>query len=240
MRFDQKFVAEGEFIVVIFPVKHAAMIAQVLSIMNREFEKVLYGPIPYQFPDYPPGVIPAGAHIPIPDAWWFPSWFAERDDRIAGVPAIKIENVFEFTDPHTLVDLWIYIQPVLLRNYICFPPDILQGRLIRPDVGVRPMADFGFFRSVINLPVLADAAKLKLRYGIITGNTTNLDLRSFVTLEYREYRIKPVPEDIAKQILARKIPAKWISVPYFQLDDRVERTLQEYAKAGYILFPFGS
>jgi len=221
---DEKgFVNEEYYLILFFPVLRRYLAFKVLERLNRGFENLLYGPLPYQETDHGEGVVPAGKFA---GPYVFPSYFKAARDRIQweGLVAEAANDIFYFEEKDKIFDVFLHIKPFLLRNYIQYPRNVSQISF-REKVIARhdKIDDFGFFRNTYNAIYLP-----KIDIGYISANNTNVNLRTFVSFDYAEYRVELIKkkEDFLT-ILRDREKYKLVTMPYFSSQTKVQNVFEK-------------
>ena len=231
-----EFVKEGEYITAFIPATSKAFVFRVLSRVNRRYEEINYGPIPLasgtSLPTYDGGsaTVPAYGVIPgrayTKDGLTFPySTYPVYDPNdMWYVPEDYRERLF-----HVIQN----VTPAFLRVDVQIPTGVFQGRFQKDKVSTGIDKDFGFSRGyyeTLHLP--------KIHYGYRYGNDTNVPFYTFVKFQYAEYVIGiPRSSSLIFEILSRRLPSYWISLPINVMDPGVERSLNEvYGITGFPLY----
>jgi hypothetical protein len=126
-----------------------------------------------------------------------------------------------------------HVTPAFLRVDVQIPTAVTQGRFQKDKIVTGVDKDFGFARGsyeVVHLP--------KVHYGYRYGNDTNVPLYTFVKFIYAEYVIEtPKNSSLIFDILTRRIPSHWVTLPINIMDTTVERALTEvYGITGFPLY----
>lgn len=227
-------VVEGGYITVFIPTTQRSFVFRVVSRANKGYEVINYGPLPFTYGESLPtyegfattvpadGVIPArsfnstGKSFPLLDAfdprdmWYLPEDYRER-----------IFHVIQ------------RVTPSFINIDVQIPINVSQGRFQRDRVVTGVDREFGFTRGsieVIHFP--------KIHYGYRYGNTTNIDLYTLVKFIYGEYIVE-IPRDpkIIFNILTRRIPSLWITMPIQIYDETIRRAfIDVYGIEGFKLY----
>jgi hypothetical protein len=226
---------ENSFLTAFIPATSKALVFRVKSRVNRRYEVLSYGPLPLTsgttLPTYEggsvsvpaDGVIPARAYTK--DGLAFSTaldvleksdmWFLSKDDR---------ERLFHVIQ---------YVTPLFLRMDVQVPMGVTQGRFQKDRVSTGVDKDFGFSRGVyeiVHLPAL--------RYGYRYGNDTNVNLYTSVKFVYGEYIVEiPRNASLVFDILTRRVPSHWLTLPINYTDPSVERALTDtYGITGFPVY----
>jgi hypothetical protein len=219
-------VRSGDYLTVFIPATESAIVFRVKSRVNEGREVFNYGPLPItantSLPTYEgtsttvpaDGVLPARAYVR--DGISFPFltgmenvytksdiWYLSEDDR------------------DRLFHVKMYVYPPIIRTDVQIPSKITQGRFQRERVITGVDSELGFnrgFIEVIHLPMVD--------YGYRFGNDTNLNLKTFVKFVYGEYLIEiPRNADLIFDIITRKVPSYWITLPVAYIDTKIADSL---------------
>lgn len=228
-------VNENQFLVVYIPARNSAFVWRVKCRVNSGYEVLDYGPLPIKKDEVLPtydgaattvpedGVLPARAYIPTGRSFPLPGAYDEND--MWYLPEDYRERVFHVTQN---------ITPSFLRVDVQIPLAVAQGRFQRDRVVTGVEKDFGFSRGVIETIHVP-----KIHYGYRWGNDTNLSVYTAARFTYGEYLID-VPRDaeLIFQVLTRRIPSHWVTLPINVLDAVIERAFLDVY--GYMGFPLYS
>jgi hypothetical protein len=218
---DKKgFVNEGYWLVVIFPAKRALLGVRVADRLRKGFERVEYGPLPITYAGHESGVIIANT---VTAVYKFPSIVAAAKDRANWGWSPDVNDVFFFREPvDRLLDVYINIEPNLLRHFIHFPSDQIQTRYLasqtitaNPDIH----PDFGYFRNRINV-ISFPTIDMNFK----TVNHTNVDLRTYCWFDVEAYTIAKADKETIKEAV-KNDKAKIITLPYFTTAPKVEEAI---------------
>jgi len=226
-------VIEGEYLTCFIPSTSRAFVFRVKSRVNRRYEELFYGPLPLSAGDTLPtyeggsvsvpadGVIPArsyteGLSFPMSGAYdEGDMWYLSEDYR---------DRVF-----HVLQ----YVTPGFLRVDVEIPVGVSQGRFQKDKIVTGVDKDFGFsrgFYEIVHLP--------RIHYGYRYGNDTNIDLYASVRFVYGEYIVEiPRSANLIFDILTRRIPSHWVTMPLNVMDPTVEMSLNTvYGITGFPVY----
>jgi hypothetical protein len=226
-------VQENENLVAFIPATSKALVFRVKSRVNRRYEQLNYGGLPLTSGTTLPtfeggsvsvpadGVIPARAYttgLMFPMTGAFDSsdmWYTPEDYR---------DRLFHVIQ---------HVTPAFLRVDVQIPIAVTQGRFQKDKIVTGVDKDFGFARGsyeVVHVP--------KVHFGYRYGNDTNVPLYTFVKFIYAEYVIEtPKNSSLIFDILTRKIPSHWVTLPINVMDATVERALTEvYGITGFPLY----
>jgi hypothetical protein len=224
---------ENAFLTAFIPVTSKALVFRVKSRVNRRYEVLSYGPLPLAsgttLPTYEgtsvsvpaDGVMPARAYTP---GLMFPMSGAYDSSDMWYTPEDYRDRLFHVIQ---------YVTPAFLRVDVQIPMAVTQGRFQKDKIVTGVDRDFGFSRGsyeTVHVP--------KVHYGYRYGNDTNANLYSFVRFVYAEYLIEtPKNASLIFDILTRRIPSHWISLPINVMDTSVERALTEaYGITGFPVY----
>ncbi|MCD6241032.1 hypothetical protein J7K27_05900 [Candidatus Bathyarchaeota archaeon] len=228
-------VLENNFLAVYIPAKNSALVFRVKSRQNRGFEELNYGGLPLSSGDTLPTYDGGSATVP-------------EDGVLPARAYTKSGKGFPMTGAYDPNDMWYlpyrdykdrlfhviqYVTPSFIRIDLQIPRNVVQGRFQRDRVIVGVDKDFGFSRGVyetVHLP--------EIYYGYRWGNDTNIDLYTFVKFVYAEYIIEiPKDPELIFNILTKRIPCKWISLPINSWDVSIEGgLLKTYGFIGFKLY----
>ena len=228
-------VRENEHLVVFMPGYGAALVFRVVARANKGYERLPYGPLPLKKDETLPtydggtatvpadGVMPARAYtnrgktFPMKEVYdETDMWFVPKDYR---------ERLFHVIQRVT---------PGFLRCDVQVPINVNQARFQRDRLVVGIDADWGFKRGtteVVHIP--------ELHYGYRWGNDTNMDVYTSVTFTYAEYIVEtPKDPDVIFDVLVRRLPAHWVTLPVTAPSPAIDRALEEtYGYKGFKLYP---
>jgi hypothetical protein len=231
-------VLENEHLVVYIPATAKALVFRVKSRVNKGFEKLHYGPVPLPkdtpLPSYLGGVIPVPADGVMPATAYIPSGF--------GISFPTALDVFEKTDMWYIPVEWrerlfhviAEFTPRFLRVDVEIPKGVTQRRFQKDKVTVGVDKTFGFTRGKIEVVHFPG-----IHYGYRFGNDTNLNVWTSVDFTYAEYIIEiPKDAEMIFNILTRKVPSYWLTMPIAILDETIRRALIDtYGTDGFPLYP---
>ena len=226
---------ENSFLVAYIPASNKALVYRVKAIVNKGYPIINYGPLP--LPSGTPlstydggsttvpadGILPARAFTPTGIS--FPWTGAYDPSDMWYLPDSYRERIFHVIQ---------YITPDFVRVDAEIPKGVNQGRFQRDKISTGVFYNFGFSRGKIEMIHIPE-----IRYGYRYGNDTNMDLYTFVRFVYGEYLIEiPTDPELIWNILQRKIPSKWVSLPINVYDDSIRRALtKDYGIEGFTLYP---
>jgi len=225
-------VLEGEYLTVFIPATSRAFVFRVKSRVNRGYEVIDYGPLP----------LPAGASLPTFDG----GSVTVPSDGVIPARAYTEGLSFPLDGAFDRNDMWYtpedyrdrlfhviqYVTPAFLRVDAQIPTAVTQGRFQRDKVVTGVDKLFGFargFYEIVHLP--------KVHYGYRYGNETNVDLYTFVKFVYAEYVVEtPRNSSLIFDVLTRRLPSKWVTLPVNIMDTTVERAMIDaYGITGFPL-----
>jgi hypothetical protein len=219
-------VRSGDYLTVFIPATQSALVFRVRSRVNEGREVFNYGPLPIasgtSLPTYEgtsttvpaDGVLPARSYVR--DGITFPAltgmetvftksdiWYLSEDDR------------------DRLFHVKTYVYPPVIRADVQIPAKVTQGRFQKERVITGVDSELGFSRGfieVVHIPLLD--------YGYRFGNDTNLNLKTFVKFIYGEYLVEvPRNPDLIFDILVRKVPSLWVTLPVAYVDPKISDAL---------------
>jgi len=229
-------VQEGQYLTIYIPPQNRALVFRVLSRINAGAEKIPYGRLPLTLgetlPTYDGGTVsvpadgvlpgraytPVGRSFPLAEAVYDTTdmWYTPKEDR---------DHLFHVI--HQLTPSW-------LRTDVQIPRAVTQGRFQKERVMAGIDRNIGYRRGrleIVHIP--------EVYYGFRWGNDSNLSVYTGVCFTYAEYVIE-VPKDATEvfNILVRKIPSHWVSLPVSVYDRTIERALiSAYGFEGFPLYP---
>jgi hypothetical protein len=226
-------VQENEHLTAFIPATSKAFVFRVKSRVNRRYEQLNYGPLPLTSGTMLPtfegsstfvpadGVIPARAYT---TGLMFPMSGAYDSSDMWYTPEDYRDRLFHVIQ---------YLTPAFLRVDVQIPIAVTQGRFQKDKIVTGVDKDFGFARGsyeTVHLP--------KVHYGYRYANDTNVPLYTFVKFIYAEYVIEtPKNSSLIFDILTRRIPSHWVTLPINVMDSTVERALTEvYGITGFPLY----
>jgi len=233
---EARFAREGDYLAVYIPPSNSALVFWVKSVANRGYQAIDYGPLPISSGSTLPtldggsatvpedGVLPARAYTatgiqfpsPVPNVHASSDmWYLQEDARD------RLFHVFQ------------RVTPAWLRVDVQVPTGVTQARFQANRATLGVDRAFGFSRGC------AEVAHIpKLSYGYRYANEANLDVRTFVRFEYAEYVVE-VPRNprLIFDILARRVPSLWVSLPASTMDPAIERALDDvYGFRGFKVY----
>ncbi len=213
------FVNEGKYLCLIIPAREEIAIFQVRQRRNKGSERINYGPLPITN-GTDDGVLNGGTN----QQWKIRAYRSTPGDRIAGLENIDpnyVDDIFWYTDTSQQFHVILDIKPEFLRNIVYYPEDQPQSWLRGQPAQYN--SDFGVFYGRYEYIVLP-----KIHVEFNTYNETNLNVRTWLTIWYANYKIKNVEnENKARDILRRK-QAKILTLPYQAKHETVETALNNY------------
>jgi len=231
-------VRSGEYLVAYIPATERALVFRVRSRLNEGREVYNYGPIPLKtgtsLPTY------TGGSTAVPEDGVLPA-NSYTGGMSFQAPQIMKDYVFDANDIWYIIETYrdmlfhvkTYITPSFLRVDVQIPIGNPQGRFQKDKFIIGVDRDFGFARGYIELIHFP-----KIHYGYRFGNDTNLDVRTFVKFIYGEYRVEtPMDANLIFDILVKREPAYWLTLPISILDPTAESALIEtYGYAGFRIY----
>ena len=225
-------VNENQFLTLTMPARGTALVFRVKTRYNRGYEVFNYGALPIKigdaFPTYDggsstapaAGVIPARAYT---YGMQFPLTDAYDENDMWYLPETYRDRVFHVIQ---------YVTPSFLRMDVQIPINLVQGRFQKDEVITGVDKDLGFSRGRLETVHL-----IKIHYGYRYGNDTNMGLYTTVRFIYGEYEVEiPRDAELIFQILNRKVPSHWITLPITVFDRTIEASLNDcYGIAGFPL-----
>jgi len=225
-------VKDNEYLVVFLPPVNRALVFRVVGRSNAGREIFNYGALP----------ISAGASLATFEGG---STSVPADGVLPGRSYTPTGITFPLTGAYDSSDMWYvpedyrdrlfhviqYITPAFLRIEVQIPINVSQGRFQRDKVYTGIDKDFGFSRGrleAIHIP--------KVHYGYRYGNDTNIPVYVFVKFIYAEYIVEtPKSPELIFNILLKRVPAYWYTMPIATLEPTVRSALQD--AYGYEGFP---
>jgi hypothetical protein len=124
--------------------------------------------------------------------------------------------------------------PRFLRVDVEIPKGVTQRRFQKDKVTVGVDKTFGFTRGKIEVVHFPG-----IHYGYRFGNDTNLNVWTSVDFTYAEYIIEiPKDAEMIFNILTRKVPSYWLTMPIAVSDETITRALNNaYGTDGFPLYP---
>jgi hypothetical protein len=230
-------VEENNFLSIIVPATNKAFVFRVLSRMNKNTPKFHYGPLPLvanlPLSGYAGGVIPVPATGVMPMTAYtsvgmglrFPLSGAYDETDMWYLPEDYRERLF-----HVISE----VTPKWLRRDLEIPSGVTQGRFQRDKVTTGIDKLFGYVRGrleTVHFP--------KLHYGYRFGNDSNLNVYTGIDFTYGEYVVEiPKDPELIFNILTRKVPSHWITMPITVYDESIRRAFVDvYGIEGFALYP---
>jgi hypothetical protein len=220
-------VAENNYLTIYIPATHSALVFRVVARANRGFEVFDYGPLPIRAGDSVS--LFGGGTTTVPANGVLPAMSITGDLRF---PAIQgLENVrdrsdiwyLDKDDSDRLFHVKMYVYPPVIRTHVRIPINVTQYRFQRDRVALSIESPLGFsrgFLETIHIPYLI--------YGYRFANDTNLDLRTFVRFVFAEYIVEiPRRADLIFDILTRRVPSYWITLPIASLEPAIQSALRD-------------
>jgi hypothetical protein len=230
---QDRFAREGDYITLYIPAKGTALVFRVRAVSRFSID---YGPLP----------IPAGLTLPTYDGTsvTVPAYGVLPGRALVpqGItfPSV-IPNVYDGSDmwyvPEDYRDRLFHVvqrvTPSWLRIDVQVPSGVVQSRF-QKDRGMGGVdRAFGYTRGTIETIHIP-----KVHYGFRYGNDTNIDARTFVRFEYAEYAVDvPANPELIFDILTRRVPSLWFTLPISIPDPSVEGALEvTYGAFGFPLY----
>jgi hypothetical protein len=230
-------VLEGEHLTAFIPATSKAFVFRVKSRINRGYEKFHYGPLPLvanlPLSSYAGGVIlvpatgvmPMYSYTPVGMGLRFPLTGAYDETDMWYLPEDYRERLF-----HVISE----VTPKWLRRDLEIPSGVTQGRFQRDKVTTGIDKLFGYVRGrleTVHFP--------KLHYGYRFGNDSMFNVYTGIDFTYAEYIIEtPKDPELIFNILTRKVPSHWITMPITVYDDSIRRAFVDvYGIEGFTLYP---
>jgi hypothetical protein len=217
---ESGFVREGEHVLIVLPAYDAILPLRVKSIVNKEAKWFNYGPVPYTFTGYPEGVMKARSAT---DGFKF----KDVTGRLVGEEA---GDMFYHKKPEKLIHAYIDITPHLFRIYQEVPTgakQIIYLDAVTFTTGVDDVtAVFGYTVGVKEQFFLPN-----FHIDWFVHNATNMHLRTNVMMKYAEYNVEmPTDADLIFNLMMRKIPAYWWTLPVTTRRVELDRMFEEVYK----------
>lgn len=227
---------ENSLLTVYIPANNRALVFRVISVVNKNYTNIDYGPIPIQkdtvmptldggsvsVPEY--GVMPARSYVPLERSVSFPMYGAYDEGDMWYVPETYRDRIFYVEQE---------ITPSFLRVDLQIPRGITQGRFQKDRVVVGVDTAFGFSRGryeTVHLP--------KIRYGYRYANDTNVDVNTFVRFKYCECSVEiPKNPDLIFDVLTKRVNSYWVTLPINVLDASLSFLMMEvYGILGFPVY----
>jgi len=214
------FVKEGEHITIVLPAYDAVLPLRIRWIANKETEWFNYGVVANTFSGYPEGVM-RGRNTTLG---------FKLKDRTGRLVAEMATNMFYHKKPEKLIHTYIDIRPHMFRIFREIPTGIRQIRYLDTvtfSTGVdETTAIFGYAVGIVEHIFLPN-----FHVDWFVYNGTNMDLRTNVMMKYAEYEVELVKEPtLIFDILMRKYPAYWWTLPIQTRFDEMDRLFSEIYK----------
>lgn len=228
-------VQENELLTIFIPATQMAFVFRVRARVNMGFERFHYGPLP--IPAGTPlasylgglvtapadGVMPAMSFTPIGLSFPMRGVYDETD--MWYVPEDYRDRLF-----HVILE----VTPAWLRCDLQIPKGVPQNRFQRDKIITGLEMNMGFARGrmeTVHIP--------KIHYGYRFGNDTNVAVRTAATFTYAEYIVEiPKDEELVFNVLTRRAPSRWITLPVNNYDTAIRSALLEvYGFEGFPLYP---
>jgi hypothetical protein len=230
----ERILQEGDLLTVYLPPTNRAFVFRVISVVNKSREEIPYGLLPIASGEtlatYEGGTTTAPADGVIPGRSYTPSpkkfplsgaydetdmWYTPKDYRN------RLFHVFHL------------LTPGFLRAEVQIPTGVTQGRFQKDKIITGVEKDFGFYRGeveVVHVP--------EVHYGFKWGNDTNMSLNTSVTFLYGEYLVEiPRDPEFLFNVLIRRIPSRWYTMPIGIYDLTLKRGLMEsYGFEGFTVY----
>jgi len=225
-------VKDNEYLVVFLSPTNRALVFRVRGRSNAGREVFNYGPLP----------INAGTSLMTYDGG---STTAPDNGVLPGRGYTPTGITFPLTGAYDPTDMWYvpedyrdrlfhviqYVTPAWIRVEVQIPINVNQGRFQRDRVYTGVERDFGFSRGRIETVHIP-----RVRYGFRYGNDTNVAVYTFVRFVYAEYLVEtPRNPELVFNILVKRVPAYWYTMPIASLDPAVRIALND--AYGYEGFP---
>lgn len=228
------FARENEILVVYLPPRARALVFKVVSVLNSGYKVFDYGPLPIRSGDTVASYDGGTATVP-------------EDGVLPGRSYIRDGITFPLEGAYDESDMWYFpeewgdtllhevqlLTPAWLKVDAQVPPSATQPKYQRGKVTGGVDKDFGFYRGRMEMVHLPG-----VRVGFRYGNDTNLDVYTYVRFLYAEYRVSiPRDPELVFNVLTRRAPAKWFTMPISYMDPSVENSIREaYGYTGFPLF----
>jgi hypothetical protein len=235
-------VNENSYLVVYFPATGTAIPFRVVSRVNKGFEAFDYGPLPITTTMFLASY--DGGTVSPPASGVLPARSYTSDLAFPAIPGTPLANVrdtsdiwyLDENDRDRLFHVKMLVYPPVIRIDIRIPASVAQLRFQKDRAIIGVDTVLGFARGVlefIRFPYL--------RYGLRFGNDTNLSLYTFVRFIYAEYVVEiPRDEELIANILSRKVPSHWLTMPISYKDpsivDALRRVYGFTAELGFKLY----
>ena len=230
-------VTEGEYLTAFIPATGKALVFRVKSRINRGYERFHYGPLPIPanvpLPSYvggaipvpANGVLPGTAYIPVGSGLSFPLPGAYDESDMWYIPKEWRERLF-----HVIAE----VTPKWLRCDLEIPKGVSQRRFQRDKITVGVEKTFGYSRGRIETLHFPN-----IHYGYRFGNDSNLNVYTGVDFTYAEYIVEiPKDSDLIFNILTRRVPSLWMTMPISVYVDTIQRAFTEtYGIDGFTVYP---
>jgi hypothetical protein len=222
-------VVENSYLTVYIPATNSTLVFRVISRSNRGFEVFDYGPLPLRSGDTLTTFV--GGTTTVPADGVLPAMSFTGDLRFPAIPGTALVNVrdtsdiwyFDKDDRDRLFHVKMYVYPPVIRIHVRIPTNVTQYRFQKDRVALGIDAPLGFSRGtleVVHIPYLI--------YGYRFANDTNLDLRTYVRFLFGEYVVEiPRDPDLIFDILARRVPSYWITMPIASLEPAIRSALSD-------------
>jgi len=228
-------VRENSFLTVYFPANNKALVFRVKSVYNKDYPVIDYGPLPIsantELPTFD------GGSTTVPEDGVMPA-MAYMDHGIS----FPLTGAFDETDMwylppeyrDRLFHIHMFIKPAWMRIEVDIPKDVMQYRFQRDKVVLGINKLWGYSRGYLEVVQLPG-----IHYGYRFGNDTNLNVYTKVKFVYGEYVVE-IPHDpsLIFEILTRKIPSYWVTMPVTSLDPTIRVSLiNTYGIDGFPVMP---
>jgi len=223
---DEKgLVQEGEYLTIYIPAVDRALVFRVVSRVNKGYEVIDYGPIPITAGTTLPSYDGGSATVPADGVLPARSYMTGGIQFPPPVQGTYSNTDMWFTpdiDRNRLYHIKLYVKPSVIRTELQIPLRVQQYRFQNGRVTVGVDAPFGFSRGFIETVQLP-----YVQYGYRFGNDTNLDLVTYVRFVYGEYEVEiPRSGELIFNILTKKIPSYWITLPISYMDVMIKEALR--------------
>jgi len=220
-------VVEGQYLTVFIPATYKAFVFQVISRLNRGYEVFDYGLIPLSTGDTlasldtgsvtvpEDGVVPARSMTPLGSGIQFPLDGAYDETDMWYIPP-------ESDYANRLFHEKTKVTPAFLKLGVEIPSGVEQS-FFQTKVSGGIDKDFGFRRGEIELVHFPG-----IHYRLRVANDTNLNVYTYVRFIYAEYVVR-IPKDASLicNILRRKIPSYWLSMPIQKYEEEIRRAFEK-------------
>jgi len=227
-------VVDNGLLVALIPATRRALVFRVIGRANKGYEVFDYGPLPLTsgttLSSYDGGTVTVPADGVLPARAYttrgisFPLEGAYDRNDMWYVPEEHRDRLFH---------VHMKVVPAWIKCDVEVPPGASQGRFQKGRIVTGIDKDTGFRRGgleMIHIP--------KVRYGYRFGNDTNVPVYTMVKFIYAEYMVE-IPKDAEYifNVITKKIPAYWITLPFNVYDDTIRRALNDtYGFEGFPIY----